>query len=212
MTREDVQLIERTTPFQGYNRVDLYRLRYRLFEGGWSQVIEREVFERGHGVIVIPFDPILDRLVFVEQLRPGAYAALFSPWVDADASPWTVECVAGNIRHGEDPEAVARRETEEEAGCAVRELVPVGQFLISPSGSSQSVFVYCGRVDASAAGGIHGVPEEGENTRVLVLPVGEAFEWLDCGRINGAGTVIALQWLRHNYGNLRRRWRPVERV
>ena len=113
-------------------RIDRYRLRHKLFEGDWSGEIEREVFERGHAVTVLLFDPDRDKLVFIEQFRPGAYAALASPWFDNGASPWLIECVAGIIEPGESPEDVARREAIEEADCEVSDIVPVCHYLLSP--------------------------------------------------------------------------------
>ena len=88
MNADDVEVIEKTTPFKGYFRIDRYRLRHKLFEGGWSGEMEREIFERGHAVAVLLFDPDRDKLVFIEQFRPGAYAALASPWFNSDPSPW----------------------------------------------------------------------------------------------------------------------------
>ena len=112
----DVKVVERATPFQGYFRLDHYRLKHRLFEGGWSGEMSREVFERGHAVAVLPYDPDRDEVVLIEQFRPGAYAALASEWFDDGASPWLVECVAGIIDKGENPDDVARRELIEEPG------------------------------------------------------------------------------------------------
>ncbi len=212
MTRDDVEIIDKTTPFEGYFRIDRYRLRHRLFEGGWSGELTREIFERGHAVTVLLYDPDLDKLVFIEQFRPGALAAGFSPWFGAESSPWLVECIAGIIDEDESPEEVARREAVEEAGCEIQEIVPVCHYLVSPGGTSESVFVFCGRVDASNAGGIHGLTEEHENIRVLAVPAAEALRWLDEGKINNAMTLIAVQWFRMNHETLRARWRtPPER-
>jgi ADP-ribose pyrophosphatase len=209
MSADDVEIIEKTTPFQGYFRIDRYHLRHRLFEGGTSGVMTREVFERGHAVAAMLYDADLDRLVLIEQFRPGAHAAKQSPWYADDFRPWLVECIAGIIEDGETPEGVARREAREEAGCEVGELVPIYHYLASPGATSESVFVFCGRVDASKAGGIHGVEAEDENIRVHVVAPEEAFAWLDAGRIINAMTIIGIQWFRHNHADLRARWRTA---
>ena len=94
LTRDDIEVVAKTTPYEGYFKLDIYRLKHRLFEGGWSGEMTREVFRRGHAVSVLPYDPVLDQVVLIEQFRPGAYAALDSGWFDADASPWLIECVA----------------------------------------------------------------------------------------------------------------------
>jgi len=206
LDKKDVEILGIDTPFKGFKRIDRYRLRHRLFSGGWGQEIEREVFECGHGVVVVPFDPVLDKVVLVEQFRHGKLAALSSPWFDDSASPWTLECVAGNIAENEQPEDVAKRELMEEAGCSLSELVPVGQFLLNPGGSSHSVYIFCARIDASSVGGIHGVEGEGEDIRVFTETTEDVFEMIYSGKISGAGSVIGLQWLNLNKEKLCNRW------
>ena len=204
---KDVEVIEKEAAYQGYFRIDRYRLKHRQFDGAMGAEISREIFERGHAVCCLLYDPDLDQLVLIEQFRTGAYAALASPWFDeAETSPWLIEIIAGIIEDGEDPEAVVRREALEEAGCAVGVIEPVFHYLVSPGGSSESMFVFCGRVDASNAGGIHGLAHEGEDIRVLVVDVKRAFEMLDEGRIFNSMTLIPLQWFRANHEALRARW------
>lgn len=206
MDSDDVKVIEKTTPFDGYFRIDRYRLSHRLFEGGWSGPFVREVFERGHAACALLFDPHRDALVFVEQFRIGAYAAIESRWFDDAFSPWLLEPIAGIIEDGEDPADVVRREAVEEAGCTITDLLPVCHYLATPGGSSESMFVFCGRVDSENAGGIHGLSEEYENIRVVVAPVADAIEWLDEGRIVNAMTLIALQWFKANHQKIKRQW------
>ena len=50
LIRDDVEVVEKTTPYDGYFKLDIYRLKHKLFEGGWSGEMEREIFERGHAV------------------------------------------------------------------------------------------------------------------------------------------------------------------
>ena len=169
--------------------------------------MSREVFERGHAVVVLPYDPKRDEVVLIEQFRPGAYAALASEWFDDRASPWLVECVAGIIEKGESPEDVARREMVEETGLEITDIQPIHHYLVSPGGSSESVFSFCGRVDASNAEGIYGITEEHENIRVFSVPAEDAFGLMDRGRIYNAMTIISLQWLATNRGRLRGVWR-----
>ncbi len=206
MKEKDVKVIEKTRPFDGYFQIDRYTVQHKLFEGGWSQPFKREVFERGHAVVVLLYDPKTDELVFVEQFRIGAYSALQTPWWDGEDSPWLIECVAGIIDDGETPEAVARREAQEEAGCEIQELVPVQRILASPGACSETVFVYCGRIDSTEVGGIHGLDDEHEDIRVHKLTAGEAFDWLKAGRFLHSVTVIALWWFHDNHRHLQARW------
>ncbi|MEQ8695449.1 MAG: NUDIX domain-containing protein, partial [Bauldia litoralis] len=105
---DDVDILEKTTPYKGRFQIDRYRLRYHRFDGAWSEPVLREVFERGHAAAVLPYDPVRDEVVLIEQFRPGPLAA-------GEASPWLIEIVAGIIDPGETPEEVVRREADEEA-------------------------------------------------------------------------------------------------
>ena len=205
-TNDDVEVLDLATPFQGYFRIDRYRLRHRLFAGGWSQPFSREVFERGHAIAVILYDPECDTLVLVEQFRMGAFTARKTPWLEAGEGPWLIEPVAGIIDAGETPEGVVRREAMEEAGCTVTDLVFACKYLASPGGSSEVVFVYCGRIDSRGVGGIHGLDHEHEDIRVLVVPTDEALGWLDAGRLLSATAIIGLQWFRQHRETLRQQW------
>lgn len=187
---ESWEIVERQTRYQGFFTIATLRLRHALFRGGWSEVLTREVFERGDSVAVILYDPIQDKVVLIEQFRVGA--------LRSGDNPWLVEIVAGVIEDGESPEQVARRETQEEAGCAIRHSLRVGSFYTSPGGSSEKTTLYCGIVDSTGLGGIHGSVEEHEDIRVLVVDFAEVQSMLERGKINSALPVIGLQWLLLN--------------
>ena len=193
-----VELIERQAVFQGYFRIDRLKLRHKLFAGGMSNVITREIFERGHAAAVLPYDPNRDEVVLIEQFRPGALVAGWQPWL--------FEPVAGIIDADETMTDVVHREAEEEAGVTIQDLIPMHHYLTSPGGTSETCALYCGRVDASKAGGIHGLDGENEDIRVTVLPYGEVLSWLDGGKMNNALLIIALQWLALNHDKVRAKW------
>lgn len=194
-----IEILEKTTPFQGYFRVDRYRLRHGKFDGGWSDEMTREIFERGHAAAVLLYDPQRDQVVLIEQFRLGAYAAGMEPWL--------IEIVAGIIDPNETAEGVAQREAEEEAGCRVSAMAPIGRYLATPGGSSETVAIFCGRVDSSNAGGIFGLDHEQEDIRVLSISRQEALEKLAEGGITNLIAVVALQWLALNYTELVRIWK-----
>jgi len=194
----DVEIIERKTLFQAYFRIDRYRVRHRLFAGGWSGEVVREVFERGHAAAVMPYDPRRDLVLLVEQFRVGA--------LSAGRRPWVLEVPAGIIEADETAEEVARREVVEEAGVAVDTLELMYEFLATPGGSSETCALYCGRADLGKAGGIFGLPEEHEDIRVLVMPADAALKLMADGRVENATAIVALQWLALNRDRLRRDW------
>ena len=194
----DVELVDRETLFDGYVRLYRYRLRHRLAAGGWTRPIDREVLDRGDAAAVLPYDPRLDRIVMVEQFRPGAYGAGFPPW--------QVEPVGGMIDEGDDPLATIRREAMEEAGIRLGRYEKAHEFLPSSAGMQSVVTLYCAEADASVAGGIHGEAAEDEETRVVILSPEEALGLVSERRSAAAGCLIALQWLLLNRDRLREIW------
>ncbi len=191
-----VEIVKRWTTYEGFFRMEKFRLRHALFRGGMSAEMSRELFERGHAVAMLPYDPVRDELVLLEQFRIGA--------IDDPEGPWLTEIVAGMIKPGESPEEVARREAEEEAGCPVERLIHIRDYYVSPGGTSERITLYCGLIDAGeVAEGIYGLADENEDIRVLKVRYDEALRWVDEGRINSAAPIIALQWLMLNRRELR---------
>jgi len=198
MPERKVEVVEKTSLLEGFLRVERYRLRHSRHAGGLTALLEREVLERGHAAAVLPYDARRDQVVLIEQFRPGAYAAGLEPWV--------IEAVAGIIEPGETPEAVVRREAVEEAGCRLEQIEEAGRVLLSPGGSSETLYLFCGRVDAAGIGGIHGIADEGEDIATLVCDAEAAHAKVRSGEIHAANAVLLLQWLMLNRERLRVQW------
>ena len=186
------------TAFQGYYRLDRWRVRHTLFAGGWSAEQTREIFERGHAAAVLPYDPTSDRVVLIEQFRVAAIAKV--------ATPWLIEIPAGIIDDGEEPGETVCREAMEEAGLDLANLTYITRFLPSAGAMTEEVHVFAARIDATGAGGLHGVDGEGEDIRVLTLAADEAIAMAQDGRIVSGSAVIALLWLALHRDELRRAW------
>lgn len=202
MTRRDVEIAERALGYEGFSRLHILRLRHRRHDGGWSEVIEREIYERANAAAMLLYDPERESVALLEQFRPGAYLS--------SRPCWQLEPVAGIVDPGEDPRDVAIRETREEAGCAVSAIAPLGAYLVSPGCATETVHCFVGRIDSRGVGGIHGHAEEGEDIRVHVLPLSEVQEGLRLGHFEYALTLICLQWLLLNREALHRKWLSEE--
>lgn len=185
----DYEIIKRETLYKGFFSISRFTLRHRLFQDGWTKAFPLELFERKSAVAILPYDPILDRVILIEQFRLGALA-------DPE-SPWLIEIPAGVIEPNEKPEEVAYRESMEEAACELLELQPMFQYFVSPGGSNEYLHLYYGRVDASHIDGIHGLDDENEDIRVLNISSQEAFNLMDQGKIKNAPTLIGLLWLKN---------------
>lgn len=194
--RSDVEIISRESGFAGFYRLDILRLRHRLFDGSWGAELQRELFVRHDAVCVLPYDPWEDSVVLIEQVRVGA--------LDKTERPWLLELVAGLIDKDESPEEVAHREAQEEAGLELLSLAPITRYFPSPGGSDELVYLYCANVDSRGAGGVHGLAAEGEDIRVSVWSRADALAAVEDGRIDNAASIIALQWLGLHAERLRR--------
>lgn len=191
-------IVSKQLHYRGFFKLCGIELKHDLFDGGESPVLMRELLERGHAAAVLPYDPVKDELVLIEQFRIGA---------GKDPSgPWVIEIIAGLQESGESAEQVIQREAIEEAGCEVTDLISIHRYYSSPGSSDEQIHIYFARTDTADLGGTHGVDEEGEDIRVHVVSSDTAFEWLDSGRIDSALPIIALQWFRLNRENIRTQW------
>ncbi|MDN3615210.1 ADP-ribose diphosphatase [Vibrio gallaecicus] len=197
-TPQDVEIISKKTLFRGFFKMVKYTFKHRLFEGGWSQPIEREMFERGHAAALVPYDPIRDEVVIIEQIRVGALE---------HENPWQLEIVAGIIDTDETAENVARREALEEAGLEVKKVLPITSYYPSSGGCSEKLDVFVGQVDSSLAKGVHGLDYEGEDIRVQVMKREQAYQYVKDGKFANGATIIAMQWLQLNYLDLQSQWK-----
>lgn len=188
--KKDLQILKKEPLYKGFFECNKYTLKHKLFAGGWSPEIQREMFERGHAAAVLPYDIKHDRVVLIEQFRLGAK--------DANQSPWLLEVVAGMIDHNESSVDVVKREALEEAGLTIESTQFIMNCLLTPGGSTEHVDIFIGSVDSEQAGGLHGLEEEGEDIKVHVVDREIAYQWVLQGKINNSATVIALLWLQLN--------------
>lgn len=184
--------------YQGFFKLIGFDLKHDLFEGGASRVLRRELLDRGQAAAVLPYDPVRDEVVLIEQFRIGA--------CEDPSGPWLIEIIAGLVEPGEAVEDLIHREAMEEAGCEVSELIYLHQYYSSPGSSNEQIDIYFARTDTAGLGGIHGLDEEGEDIRVHVVSSETAFEWLDNGRVDSAMPIIALQWFRIHRDRIRQQW------
>lgn len=194
----DVEILDQNTVFQGFFRISSLRVKHKLFQGGWSAEVKRELFERGHAVIVLPYDVKNDRLVLIEQFRIGA--------LDNPNGPWLLEAIAGMIEQGETIEQVAERESEEEAGLKLTEFWPMLSYQSSPGGSTERIYLVLARLKDEVETGVYGLASEQEDIKVHSLLRQDAMQLLKAEKIDNAATVIALQWLALNLDEVRKSW------
>lgn len=198
-TKKDVINLTKQVLYKGFFPLLEYRFQYRKFDGTISNVVTREIMERGHAVVLLAYDARLDQVVLIEQIRIAA--------IETESTPWILELIAGMVDHqGESLEDVARREAKEEAGIDIGRCKPIINYLASPGGLTERLHVFVGETDSTTAKGIHGLAEENEDIKVHVVSRQQAYKWVENGVINNAASIIALQWLELNHQKLCAEW------
>ncbi|ONG59044.1 ADP-ribose diphosphatase [Pseudoroseomonas deserti] len=176
------------------------RFRYRRSDGTPSALLTWELWRRGQGVVMLPYDPWTGRIALVEQFRLPALAA--------GEDPIMRECPAGLLEPGEDPADAVLRETEEETGFTPDRVEKIGQYMLMQGGSDELMHFYAGRARLPAPGlvGTRGLEDEGEETRVLVVTADDALAQLARGEIRNVTAALCLMWLQLNRERLNREW------
>lgn len=195
---KEFEILDKEILYNGFFRMEKYRLKHTLYAGGWSAEISRELFVRGSAVAVLLYDPHTDQVVLIEQFRAGAI-------IQPDRA-WLVEIVAGGIEEGETAIEVAYRESMEEAGCDIQELIVINEFYTTPGGCSERITLFCGKIDSTQVGGIHGLDHEDEDILVRAVNFKDAYLMLENNEIESAIPIIALQWLALNKDKLQQQW------
>lgn len=193
----DVAVAGVSLGYAGFFAIEDYRVAWRRFDGGMSVVADRAAFLSGDAVTVLPYDPIRDRVLVVEQFRTG-------PLARGDAQCWQIEAVAGRVDPGETPEEAARREAVEEAGLGLRELIDVARYYPSPGAVSEYLYSYVALVDLpDGLAGVFGVAEEAEDIRTHVIGFDRLMELVASGEIENAPLILTALWLQRERGRLR---------
>lgn len=201
LSANDCEIIDRSILYDGFFTLQKVSFKHRLFKGGYSETVHREILKRGNAVGVLLFDANADTFVLVEQCRIGA--------LTRDKSPWLLELVAGMVELGESAPDVAIRESMEEAGATVTSLIPAGGYWSSPGGTDEFIELFIGAVDSSLVAEFAGLESEHEDIKVHVIPTTQVKKMLRNGEINNAMTLIALQHFYLNEESLRHSFSQV---
>jgi nudix-type nucleoside diphosphatase (YffH/AdpP family) len=146
---------------------------------------------------VLPYDPVRDRVMLVEQFRTGAY-------LRGDPNPWTVEPIAGRIDPGEGPQDAARREALEEAGITLTDLKCVSAAYPSPGSTTEHFFIYVGIADLpDGSAGVGGKLSEAEDIRSQIMDWADFDKALNAGEFRLLPLLVAGHWLARNRDGLR---------
>lgn len=193
----DIELAALREPYARFFAMEEFDLSFRRFDGSMSPKVTRAVFVACDAVTVLPYDPVRDRVLVIDQFRTGPYAR-------GDGQPWQIEVIAGRIDAGETPEAAARREAEEEAGLHLGALLPVARYYPSPGCSSEFIYSFVALTDLpDDAAGVFGIAGEAEDIRGHLLGFDQLMALVASGEISNAPTLLTAYWLAQRRKDLR---------
>ncbi|MEL7099109.1 MAG: NUDIX domain-containing protein [Pseudomonadota bacterium] len=177
--------------------LDEFTLRHETFSGAMTEPLDRAVFIANDASIVLPYDPVRDRVLLVEQIRLG-------PLGRGDQALWQLEPIAGRVDGGETPEDCAHRETREEAGLELRELIPIAQTYASPGNATEFHYIYLGLAELpDDAAGLGGAADEGEDIKAHILSFDRLMDMTRSFEAANAPLVLAALWLAGQRDHLR---------
>lgn len=193
-----IEVTRRKIGYLGYFAVEDNLYTQPRFDGGRMEDVPRMVFMMADAVTVLPYDPVRDRVLVVEQMRYG-------PLARGDRAPWVLEPIAGRLDAGETPETTARREAEEEAGVKLSELHLIGEHYVSPGAVSECLVSYVGEADLpDGSEGVSGLDIEQEDIRSHLLSFDRLMELCDAGALDTSPLYLSALWLARHRERLRR--------
>ncbi len=193
----DVAVAALREPYARFFAMEEIDVSFRRFDGSMSPQVTRAGFIACDAVTVLPYDPVRDRVLVVDQFRAG-------PYLRGDPQPWQIEAIAGRIDPGETPVEAARREAVEEAGLVLTELLPVASYYPTPGCSAEYLYSFVALTDlADTAAGVFGVEGEAEDIRGHLISFERLMALVASGEISNAPTVVTAFWLAQNRARLR---------
>ena len=186
--------------YKGFFSVEEHDLSYRKFNNQQSSILTRSALISSDAVIVLPYDPVNDRILLIEQFRSG-------PYVKGDKQPWVLEPIAGLIDEGETPESAGIREAQEEAHLEIKRLELVARSYPSPGISTEFFHQYIGIVELlDSSDLIAGLSSENEDIRSHIFEYEQFFEMIERGKVNVGPLILLGLWLSKNRTRLRKKY------
>lgn len=195
--RSKVSIRQLRRPYTNFFAIQEQDISFAHFDGTQSETVTRAAFVGGDAVIVLPYDPVRDRVMIIEQFRFGVF-------VRGDPHPWALEAIAGRIDAGETPPQTALREAREETGLEIRELLPVAQYYPGAGAVSDYLYSFIGLVDLpDGAAGVSGLQTEAEDIKSHILEFDELMGLISGAEVEDVHLILSAHWLARQRDRIR---------
>ncbi|MDG2407297.1 MAG: NUDIX hydrolase [Paracoccaceae bacterium] len=203
--RDAVYSYKSRTVYHGFFSVEEHDLSFSKFDGSKSEVVTRSALISSDAVIILPYDPVHDRVLLVEQFRTG-------PYVKGDRAPWCLEPIAGLIDSNETPEQAGLREAQEEAKLTLLHLELVARSYPSPGISTEFFHQYIGITSLPEKTDlVSGLASEAEDIRSHIFSFPDFLRMIETGQISVGPAILLGFWLATHRDRLRKIYSGLER-
>lgn len=180
------KIVSKKNLYDGFFKMNEIVLKYKKYDGTWTNSISRELFGGAQVSAVLPYDPLKKEIILIQQFRPGT--------ISKNLDNYLIEIVAGIIDEGETPEDAAKRECFEETGCVIKKLIPIQGYFPAPGSSESFYHLFLGETETFSGTRIMGLENENEDIKVQSFKSSKVREIMQKGKILNGLTLIALQW------------------
>ena len=180
------KIVSKKNLYDGFFKMSEIVLKYKKYDGTWTNSISRELFGGAQVSAVLPYDPLKKEIILIQQFRPGT--------ISKNLDNYLIEIVAGIIDEGETPEDAAKRECFEETGCVIKKLIPIQGYFPAPGSSESFYHLFLGETETFSGTRIMGLENENEDIKVQSFKSSKVREIMQKGKILNGLTLIALQW------------------
>lgn len=180
------KIVSKKNLYDGFFKMNEIVLKYKKYDGTWTNSISRELFGGVQVSAVLPYDPLKKEIILIQQFRPGT--------ISKNLDNYLIEIVAGIIDEGETPEDAAKRECFEETGCVIKKLIPIQGYFPAPGSSESFYHLFLGETETFSGTRIMGLENENEDIKVQSFKSSKVREIMQKGKILNGLTLIALQW------------------
>ena len=180
------KIVSKKNLYDGFFKMNEIILKYKKYDGTWTNSISRELFGGAQVSAVLPYDPLKKEIILIQQFRPGT--------ISKNLDNYLIEIVAGIIDEGETPEDAAKRECFEETGCVIKKLIPIQGYFPAPGSSESFYHLFLGETETFSGTRIMGLENENEDIKVQSFKSSKVREIMQKGKILNGLTLIALQW------------------
>jgi len=185
------KIINKKNLYSGFFGLNKYKFIHEKHNGDWTDTVEREIFSGAHVSSLLPYDPVKEEIILIQQFRAGILSRY-----DED---YLYEIVAGIIDGDEKPQETAKRECFEETGCKVKKIIPIQAYFPAPGSSESYYHLFLGEINSFDGERIKGLESENEDILVKSFKINDVRNMLKKKKIKNGLTLIAIQWFFLEY-------------